>query len=171
MREFEFVLGVDELGRQIMSGIPEDVWQTYVKEAKIHYPDAGEDAPFRLIADLIVSTISHEVYVLTGIPPEVSQALDTRLEAVGWNHDQFHVYLLRSAAKRDMFRLVSFGGDPQQFGTILVTGLRKSTFDNIEKVSGVSVEDFLGLLLNGIENGEMEISPDGILSKVLSNKQ
>lgn len=167
MKEYVFTVDVDSLGKQVLSGIPLDAWLAFVEQSKVHFPDAGEDAPFMFISEIIVAALTHESFVLTGIPPETSKAMDAIVNQVNWTLDQWFVYNLRSAAK-GQFRMVSFTepGTPQEFGTITITGVKQSTFDKIEKMAGVPVESFFGILINGIENGEMEVSPNGILKEI-----
>lgn len=167
MKEYVFTLDVDSLGKQVLSGIPLDAWLAFVEQSKVHFPDAGDDAPFMFISEIIVAALTHSSYILTGIPEEISKALDRVVQQVNWTHDQFHVYLLKSAHYGKL-RLVSFTepGTKQEFGTVIITGVKQSTFDKIEKTAGVPVESFFGILINGIENGEMEVSPNGILKEI-----
>lgn len=167
MKEYVFTVDVDSMGKQVLSGIPLDAWLAFVEQAKRHYPDAGDDAPFMFISDVIVAALTHDSFVLTGIPPEISKAMDNIVNQVNWTLDQWFVYSLRSAAK-GQFRMVSFTepGTPQQFGTVMITGVKQSTFDKIEKLTGVPVESFFGMFLNGIENGEMTVSPDDVFKTI-----
>lgn len=143
-----------------LSGIPLEAWEAFKQQSKIHFPDAKDDAWANFISEIIVAAVSHESYILTDIPPNNSKAMDTILSQVNWTQEQFHVYLLKSALIKDALRIISFHDKKQEFGTLVVTGIRPSTFEKIEKVTGVNVENFFGILIDGLENGDVQFTPN-----------
>lgn len=146
-----------------LKGIPEQAFLTFVEKSKQHFPDAGEDAWASVLTDVILAMTTHESYFMTDIPKENSLALEDTLARVGWSFDQFHAYLLHAAIKPGALRIVSFHEEDVakvQTGTLIITGLRKTTFDKLEKVTGSTTESVMGLMFTGFENGQITISPE-----------
>lgn len=158
-QQVEVTINIDGTDHRL-SGIPTEAWEAFKQQSKIHFPDAKDDAWANFISEIIVAAVSHESYILTDIPPNNSKAMDEILKQVNWTQEQFHVYLLKAALIKDALRLVSFHDAKQEFGTIIVTGIRPSTFEKIENTLGVPVESFLGILIDGLENGEIKFTPN-----------
>lgn len=153
-----------------LQGIPEKAFLHFQENTKRHFPDAGNDAWAHALVEVILSFTTHESYFLSDIPKENSIALEEILKRVGWSFEQLHTYLLHSALKPGALRILSFHEENQervQLGTLLVTGIRKSTFDKLEKKVEVTSEEFFGLLIQGFEKGVITVTPDDAFSTII----
>lgn len=160
----DITITIETDGRNFnLKGIPERAFLAFTEKAKRHFPDAGEDAWASVLTDVILAMTTHESYFMTDIPEENSQALEEVLGRVGWSFDQFHAYLLHSAKKDGALRIVSFHEEDVaqvQLGTLIITGLRKTTFDKLEALTKSPTEAVMGLMFKGFERGQITISPE-----------
>lgn len=166
LRNVNIGIGVDNQGTRRLSGIPEDAWEAFERNAKVHFPDAGDNAWAHMISEIIVASIGRSTFILTDIPEKNNLAFEALLKRVNWAPDQFFVYLLTAAVKNNLLRILSFIDQPQEFGTIIITGIRPSTLNKLEQQVGVTTEDYFGLLLNAIEAGEMKVDPPDAFTKL-----
>lgn len=145
-----------------LAGIPPGAWEAFKRAAAKHFPDQ-EHAWAAAITEMILSMTTDTSYFLTGVPQHMSDAMSDTLDRVGWKWDAFHTYLLKSAAIPSAFRIIAFHepeNKKQQFGTLVITGLRKTVFTKIEQAAGVKLaEEVLGKLFQGIEAGTVQIDP------------
>lgn len=150
-----------------LKGIPEHAFRAFAQNTKQHFPDAGDDAWANAITEMILSFTTNEAYFMTDIPAANNKALDDVLSKVGWTFEQLHAYLLTAAMKTDALRIVSFREEDTtkvQLGTLLVTGLRKSTFEKLEAVTNTAFERVIGLMFQGFENGVVTFTPADIFT-------
>lgn len=150
-----------------LKGIPEHAFRAFAQNTKQHFPDAGDDAWANAITEMILSFTTNEAYFMTDIPAANNKALDDVLSKVGWTFEQLHAYLLTAAMKTDALRIVSFREEDTtkvQLGTLLITGLRKSTFEKLEAVTNTAFERVIGLMFQGFENGVVTFTPADIFT-------
>lgn len=159
-------IGVNETGDvHKIDGIPDIAWKKFAAAAKIHFPDAGEDAWARFLSEVIVAgsggadTVS---FFMTDVPREYAEDLANIFDQVRWSWDRFHAYLLRSAHEPGMLRLISLSdtGKQDHMGTFIATGLKRETFDKMEAATGVSFERIMGTLLLACAEGTLTFQPD-----------
>lgn len=151
-----------------LKGIPEEAFRAFAHNTKKHFPDAGEDAWASALTEVILSFTTYESYFMTDIPEANSKALESVMSRVGWTFEQFHAYLLHSAMKQGALRIVSFEEEDKtqkQLGTIIITGIRKSTFDKLEALTHVQTEVVMGYMFRGFESGEITITPTDVFEK------
>lgn len=153
-----------------LSGIPERAFVKFQEQTKRHFPDAGDDAWASALTEVILSFTSYTAYFMTDIPEENSKALEEVMDRVGWTFEQFHAYLLHSALKPGALKIVSFQEKEKtkhQLGTLILTGLRKSTFDKLEELTKVPVEATVGIMFQGFENGEITLTPPTVFAEAV----
>lgn len=151
-----------------LEGIPEEAFKAFTERSKKHFPNDGEDAWASVITDVILSLTTREAYFMTDIPHEYDEALERVLGRIGWDFGQFHTYLLHSAANENALRVVSFQEDDKskiQLGTVIITGLRKSTFAKIQDKVKVPIEVMLGYLMYAFENGTIQFTPESVFTE------
>lgn len=151
-----------------LEGIPDEAFKAFAQASKKHFPDAGEDAWASVLTDVILSLTTRESYFMTDIPQEYDKALEDVLGRVGWDFSQFHAYLLHSAAKEGALRIISFHEDDKekiQLGTVIITGLRNSTFQKVQQKLNVPIETMLGFILHALEKGNLEFTPETIFAE------
>lgn len=145
-----------------LKGIPEVAFEKFMQNTKRHFPEAGDDAWASALTEVILSFTTNEAYFLTDIPPENNLALQGVLAQVGWTFDQFHVYLLHAAKKEGALRIIAFSEkeeDKSHLGTLIVTGLKKSTFQKLESTVKVKTEVLFGTMMQAFENGTITFDP------------
>lgn len=146
-----------------LQGIPTEAFKVFQRNAKQHFPDAGDDAWASVLTEVILALTTHEAYFMTDIIKENSIALEDVLGRVGWGFSELHAYLLHAALKPGALRIVSFHEKEKnktQLGTFIITGLRKETLDKLESKLGASAESFMGFMFEGFENGEITVTPE-----------
>lgn len=171
----DITITIETDGRNFnLKGIPEEAFSIFVEKSKRHFPEAGDDAWASVLTDVILALTTHESYFMTDIPPDNSRALEEVFSRVGWSFEQFHAYLLHSAFKPGALRIISFHEEDNsqvQLGTLIITGLRKSTFDKLEKVTGSKTEEVMGIMFTGFEHGTITITPETFFAETSRPKQ
>lgn len=148
-----------------LSGIPDIAWEKFTAAAKLHFPDAKEDAWARFLSEVIVAGSGGAdtvTYFMTDVPRDLAEKMEGRLKQVGWSWDRFHAYLLRSVAEETQFKLISFSdtGKQDHMGTFIATGLKPEVFSKIAQVTGVSFERIMGTILFACSEGTLRFEPD-----------
>lgn len=142
-----------------IAGIPDEIWEQFKVNAKVHFPDQKEDAWAAFLSEVILSvgggTTDSETYFMTDIPRKNHEALGKIFGQAGWKFEQFHTYLLRIAVGPNMLRMINFGTDKIAPGTLIVTGITPEAFRNIEESSKLSVEDIFAAVFNGAAKGHV----------------
>lgn len=146
-----------------ITGIPAEVWERFKVNAQKQFPEST-DAWAAFLSEVILSvgggTNKVMTYFLTDVPVENADALEARLAQAEWQWDEFHTYLLQAALKPKAVRVISFknedGSRPP--GTLIITGLRQAAFDQIEKKTGRTFEQVMGLFFHAASIGEVTVS-------------
>lgn len=153
-----------------IKGFPASVMDDLVKRiAPKHFPNSPE--PWATyISEAIFAAVGggSRTYFLTDVPDEVAQAMDNLLAQVGWKWDNLHSYLLR-AAYGNKIRLISFRGkegEEQEFGTVIITGVKQGAFDKVALATGredINFERMMATFMEAITEGNIKFTPkDGI---------
>lgn len=140
-----------------VNGIPESVWERFVENAKAHFPDQGDDAWAAYLSEAIFAASGgneNVTFFMTDVPKKNAEALDRTLKQVKFSWDAFHAYLLKAAIEPGAIRVISF--DPDNFlGTVIITGLIPSAFNQLEQSTNVPVEALLAAVFNAAAFGQV----------------
>jgi hypothetical protein len=153
-----------------LSGIPDVAWERFTKAAEKHFPKAGKDAWAQFLSEVIVAGSGGAdavTYFMTDVPRANAEAMEKLLANVGWSWDKFHAYLLRAVAIDNSCRLIAFGetGQPDRYGTLIITGIKQEAWANLERVSGTSVERLMATFMLAATEGTLRFSPDADFAK------
>lgn len=143
-----------------LEGIPSEAWEAFKLESKHHFPDKGEDAWAAYLSSVIMSTINSSSYFMTDVPKENAAAISKLLNEIGWEWENFHAYLLRAAVIPGALNFVALHDDKQNFGTVVITGIRPSVFEKLKTATGHSVTKILATMMIAAEEGTITFSPD-----------
>lgn len=147
-----------------ITGIPSDVWERFKVNAKKQFPASGDDAWANFLSEAILSVGggTHEVmtYFLTDVPVQNADALEKRFHQASWQWDEFHTYLLQSALIDKALRVIGFKNEDgtRSPGTLIITGLRNAAFEQIEKKTGRTFEQVMGMFFHAASTGTVEVT-------------
>ena len=149
----EIQFGVD--GKtHVLNGIPQRVWEQFCAQALVLFPKAGVDAWSSFLAEFIMAQSANNVnHLLTDIPPEVAQALQDNLGAIGLDWSSLHRYILTSSASGNLELVRMSEGGP---GMILVMGIPVSALKRwASKTDGIRAGAAVGMMMLGASGGEV----------------
>lgn len=149
-----------------LEDIPLDAWLTFQERAKVQFPQHKEEAWAAFLSEVIVSVAggdgTRRSYFMTDVPEEIAIEMDRIMSMVGWTWDKFHAYLLRSVQKEQLhiISLHEEDGKAQNFGTVIVSGIRPEVFSRLEaQHKDLTIEKFMGTLFLAMAEGEMKLEP------------
>lgn len=150
----EVTFGVDGKVHSL-DGIPVRVWEQFCTQARVLFPKTGDDAWSSFLAEFVMAQAAKKVnHLMTDIPPEVAEALEANLGAIGLDWTSVHRYLLTASAAGTLeLARMSEGGA----GIVLVLGIEPSTLKAFErKTNGTRLAEAIGMMLLGAGHGELK---------------
>lgn len=143
-----------------LEGIPLEAWEAFKTESKHHFPEKGDDAWAAYISSVIMATINSSSYFMTDVPRENAAAMTAALNEVGWEWENFHAYLLRAAVIPGALNIISLHDNKQNFGTVVITGIRDSVFKKLQDATGHSIRKILATFILAAEQGSITFAPE-----------
>lgn len=142
-----------------LSGIPTRVWEQFCTQARVLFPDKGEDAWSSFLAEFIMAQSANKVnHLLTDIPPEVAAALDKNLSAIELDWPSLHSYVLSASASGHLELARMSEGGP---GMVIIIGIPATTLKRFPtKTEGVHAAEAFGMLLLGMGTGDFQWQVD-----------
>lgn len=150
-------------GPFVLEDIPETAWKQFEEKAKAHFPKS-QDPWASAITEFIIALGggdgNRRTFIMTDVPNDMAKAMDDKLAEVDWTWDRLHAYLLK-AVSADQLKIIAMQSSPQNFGTVLITGIDPDMFDRMQKLHpNLTVERYMGTLIPMLTYGELSIDPE-----------